>query len=446
MEAQEKAPEDALERAEFVKSLMRHLAGLAEIDQQELPAPRVLAVDAPWGYGKSWIAAELRRQLVEEDSSRKMALIDAFRYDYHADAFPVIASAVLHTLAPQRERKAKFLKAAGEVMKLAAPFAVKAAAKALLSVARVDYDELAEDLQKTVDKGIDVAAELSAKEIEHLFESYARTEQTQEEFQRVLGEMTKELGKPLVVIIDELDRCRPTFALEVLERIKHLFSADNVVFVLFWNSASIEESIRHAYGRATEAAAYLAKFVALSVPVPLVSPLDTEHERGRYYPFVSLQARRALPRLSDRPDFARAMADLAEVFDASLRDVQRAIHLLRFAPAVHREDPALCAYVALLRVVDERRYRALGRRDEAAIAELAGRLPPCRQGDPTTPVGYLWALLKIGTNPQPYRGGSISNDESWILRVASGRRMSHLAPEDRLPGLVQLLDKHLSAS
>lgn len=37
---------------------------------------------------------------------------------------------------------------------------------------------------------------------------------------------------PLVFIVDELDRCRPPFALDVIERIKHLFSVPNVCFVL----------------------------------------------------------------------------------------------------------------------------------------------------------------------------------------------------------------------
>ena len=36
----------------------------------------------------------------------------------------------------------------------------------------------------------------------------------------------------LFVFIDELDRCRPTYAIELLERIKHLLDIDGLVFIL----------------------------------------------------------------------------------------------------------------------------------------------------------------------------------------------------------------------
>ncbi|WP_419182173.1 P-loop NTPase fold protein [Pantoea ananatis] len=38
------------------------------------------------------------------------------------------------------------------------------------------------------------------------------------------------LSYPLFVFVDELDRCRPTYAIEMLETIKHLFSIENVVY------------------------------------------------------------------------------------------------------------------------------------------------------------------------------------------------------------------------
>jgi predicted KAP-like P-loop ATPase len=40
-----------------------------------------------------------------------------------------------------------------------------------------------------------------------------------------MDEILKEIdeGKPLIIFIDELDRCRPLYAIECLERIKHIF-------------------------------------------------------------------------------------------------------------------------------------------------------------------------------------------------------------------------------
>lgn len=68
----------------------------------------------------------------------------------------------------------------------------------------------------------------------------------------------------MVFIIDELDRCRPDFALSVLERIKHFFSVQNVHFVLGANCSQLRNSIRSAYGNDVDAALYLQKFVSVT--------------------------------------------------------------------------------------------------------------------------------------------------------------------------------------
>jgi len=54
--------------------------------------------------------------------------------------------------------------------------------------------------------------------------------------------------KPLIFIVDELDRCRPTFAIETLERIKHLFNIDHIVFVLGIDREQLGHSIKSVYG------------------------------------------------------------------------------------------------------------------------------------------------------------------------------------------------------
>lgn len=63
--------------------------------------------------------------------------------------------------------------------------------------------------------------------------------------------------------IDELDRCRPTFAIELLERIKHLFDIQNIVFVLSIDKEQLEASTAAAYGSAINAPEYLRRFIDL---------------------------------------------------------------------------------------------------------------------------------------------------------------------------------------
>lgn len=71
----------------------------------------------------------------------------------------------------------------------------------------------------------------------------------------------------LVVLVDELDRCRPDFALRVLERIKHFFSVRGIGFVVCMDTDSMREMVRHAYG-ISDADGYLLKFFDRRLALP----------------------------------------------------------------------------------------------------------------------------------------------------------------------------------
>ena len=71
-----------------------------------------------------------------------------------------------------------------------------------------------------------------------------------------------------MVILDELDRCKPTFAVDAIEKIKHLFSVQNVVFVLVMNKVQLEQSVKIVYGQELDAHTYLQKFINLETRIP----------------------------------------------------------------------------------------------------------------------------------------------------------------------------------
>ena len=77
--------------------------------------------------------------------------------------------------------------------------------------------------------------------------------------EKLSTKVVKETGHPLVFIIDELDRCRPTFAIELLERIKHIFEVSGLVFVFGINRDELCKSLDSVYGR-IDADTYLRRF------------------------------------------------------------------------------------------------------------------------------------------------------------------------------------------
>lgn len=93
-----------------------------------------------------------------------------------------------------------------------------------------------------------------------------------------MGEFRKELEKyvnefcekkPLIFIIDELDRCNPHYAVKTLERIKHLFNIPNIVFVLSIDKEQLSNSVRGYYGSdLINADEYLKRFIDIEYTLP----------------------------------------------------------------------------------------------------------------------------------------------------------------------------------
>ena len=81
----------------------------------------------------------------------------------------------------------------------------------------------------------------------------------------------------LVIFIDELDRCRPSFAIEMLERIKHYFDDDRIIFVASVNRGQLIHSISKCYGEKFDSTGYLDKFFDWNIYLP---ELDTRFDRG----------------------------------------------------------------------------------------------------------------------------------------------------------------------
>lgn len=83
-----------------------------------------------------------------------------------------------------------------------------------------------------------------------------------------LESLFPEKGNRLVVFIDELDRCKPSYAVRLLERIKHYFDHDRVTFVFSVNTKELHHTIKKHYGDDFDGSRYLDRFFDLRVTLP----------------------------------------------------------------------------------------------------------------------------------------------------------------------------------
>ena len=283
-----------------------------------------IAVDADYGVGKSYFLKRLAKDLSDK---HPVAFVDAWSDDLADEPLTAIAATLktalsefIDTSPDLKERWDDVAKKTGEVAKIVALGALKKGLGLLITGAAVDAAEGVigamsstdgESLKETIkDAGKDAAEgaidELAKKSGQALMEERIATFRSGQNaissLRASLVDLVSALpvsgrNAPIVIIIDELDRCRPTYAVKLLEETKHLFDIEGIVFILGMNSDQLMHSVAGAYGPGFEGGAYLRRFInreyKLSYPdtEPLIRHLLNEYGVAvstMFYPAVTL--------------------------------------------------------------------------------------------------------------------------------------------------------------
>ena len=255
---------DLFNHAEFGERLVNKIS-------RALQTPPVFALTGGWGTGKSIFAKQLRGELCKKweraGNGRKaenapVIYFDAFANDYQEDALFALAGEVMEFIGRQKKLAGKAGDSIARIGKgVSGTLAEYVARFATLGVAGVE--DISTAMKTALDKRMEDAEE---------------GRDVVKKFREALEKAAKELGggQPLVFIVDELDRCRPDFALELLEKIKHLFSVPNVCFLVVANLEQFKAVVQRAYGYSEEEArVYLDKFFHHAFQLPLFDQHQT---------------------------------------------------------------------------------------------------------------------------------------------------------------------------
>ncbi|WP_238049667.1 KAP family NTPase [Psychrobacter sp. Ps7] len=210
-----------------------------------------MVIDGSWGTGKTEFCHKLIN-LMKQDDTHNIIYIDAFKADHVDEPLMTVLAEIIKIL-PEGPRRKAFINRVLPAVR----YTLKTVAKAGVShLLRQDFADVANDfdevIQKTADDSIDKAAELILKD-------HVEAEKSLKTLQTALTAIASQ--DPIIIFIDELDRCRPNFAVDMLEIIKHTFDVEGVSFVLVTNTQQLRASINHCYGQAVDAQRYLDKFI-----------------------------------------------------------------------------------------------------------------------------------------------------------------------------------------
>ncbi|MBS1512968.1 MAG: hypothetical protein JST86_19150 [Bacteroidetes bacterium] len=234
----------------------------------------VLSLNSEWGTGKTTFIQMWRQYLKNQENT--VLYFNAWETDFETNPLAAILAEFKAILNVKDNTKFKSLaKKAALVSKSVIPSLIKSVFEKY-----VDTATITESIKNISDS----AFEIFQEEINE----YASRKKGISEFREDLGLFIQENyeNKPVIFIIDELDRCRPSYAVEVLETIKHFFDVKGIVFVLSIDKIQFANSIKGYYGSdCINGIEYLRRFIDLEFNLPTPKGIDFSNYLYSYYKF-----------------------------------------------------------------------------------------------------------------------------------------------------------------
>lgn len=312
---------------------------------ERIEDPLVIALDGRWGTGKSyflkrWVGAHAK----QNDGKGRTVYFDAFSHDYLSDPLIALVGAlVLRTTKSEQTQIDRIKKLAVRL--------VKPGARIGLSVATFGATEALDEFGDAVVSAIGSEA---SQAMDEFWKKEAGRQRAMEEFRSAIMDLTNpgsgEEVTPLIIVVDELDRCRPDYALEVLEVIKHFFSVPRVHFVLGVNLIALENSVKARYGAGIDATAYLQKFLSFTMKLP-------EHIGDHNRTPATIKYTHHIGREMETPkhllaEVERQIKHISNRNGVSIRDIRKVVSSISLLPEQAINDKLLPGWkIALITMV-----------------------------------------------------------------------------------------------
>ncbi|SHN63481.1 KAP family P-loop NTPase fold protein [Desulfovibrio litoralis] len=254
--------------------------------------PYVVAVHGECGTGKTFFLKAWKNWLLEQPFNVKATdknsqseekgngiglpcfYFNAWEVDYSEDALLAFSYSIIEQIEEQKKNTDGYLSRVKEAIVSGATTAMKNAPATIGALTTIGIKAglrwLKVDPNEVVDALVQDTTDAIANKIQDTFE---KTQDARQAVKENIKDFAKacydETGSPIIIMVDELDRCKPSFAIELLENIKHLFSVPHVIFILALEENQLANCISSVYGLDTVGAKrYLGRFIDMQVRLP----------------------------------------------------------------------------------------------------------------------------------------------------------------------------------
>lgn len=279
--------EDKLNSKSIAEFLTQYLTGKYAVTRDGGPhSSFVLNVNAEWGFGKTYLLQNWSSDLTA--TNYPTIYFNAWASDFSNNPLIAFIAEIEKQLTPffakskSRAYLEKVVSQGKALVRPAFPVILGILAKKLTGLTTQELKELLEiEAEDTLDSPPDpdsIEKSIStvvSKAAEGVLKEHRDHEKRILDFKAQLGKLIQNVAKnqpavklPLFIFVDELDRCRPLYAIDLLENIKHIFGIDGVYFVVATDTTQLGHSIRAVYGGSFESERYLKRFFDQEYTLP----------------------------------------------------------------------------------------------------------------------------------------------------------------------------------
>lgn len=339
----EEFPKDTLGRVKYAQFLTKFLADQgydSSRDDGKGKRNYVLNLNSEWGSGKTYF---LKRWSEDLKGHFPVVYIDAWKQDYSDDPLMTVISSVIKQLREQAdmEEDAAGFKVSNKIiglLKAAAPGFARSVAKRYFDIdpVAVMQAEEGEDLGEIKDANgdpMDMSA-MASSMVKHLIDEHDAKSNAIKDLKKNISQWVNEviyrekLAFPAFIFIDELDRCRPSYAVEMLETIKHIFDIKGIVFVVATDTEQLQHAVKAIYGESFNAQLYLGRFFnsRFSLKAPDLKEFLEVHVDSHKLSGEFLE-KRGIKILPPNPDGKVTLQNISVILDAFKMPPRTAIQI-----------------------------------------------------------------------------------------------------------------------
>ncbi len=253
--------EDLFGLDEFAHRLEKFIA--TEHDYVE--GSLVLALTSKYGSGKTTFLEMWKTSLEREDKTTDQPLVislNAWESDYYGDPLFAIISALVECLKVKGKSVNGLVNAAKDFGWFATAIGGQIANKAT-GIDAVAAGELSERKKRE--------REGTAQTMPDSFSIYQDRKSAMKSLKQEIRSFVAASEPRVLFLVDELDRCRPDYAITYLETIKHIFDIKGAVFLLAADRQQLENSAKTAFGPNLDFEEYYRKFIHREITLPPIS-------------------------------------------------------------------------------------------------------------------------------------------------------------------------------